>query len=150
MPMVRAYINPSFHQRFMNASSGMTALQLLRIACEEIIPAGLDSEMGHLTPGSIEFIPTVVSEGLAQDVVVDIEAYYYDDRFETIEQRAENMKNAFNTIFTFTTFAVFPKLVDAGWSSDTDDPKFDGDMSMKAAIERYKVRTGHGVLVDMS
>lgn len=57
------------------------------------------------------------------------------------------MKLGFNTIFPDVTFAVFPKLVKAGWSSDTEDPEFDGEMSLEAAIARYKQRTGHGVLV---
>ena len=89
----------------------------------------------------------IVESGLNIDVVIDIEAYDYEDRAENIEDRASFMKLGFNTIFPDVTFAVFPKLVKAGWSSDTEDPEFDGEMSLEAAIARYKQRTGHGVLV---
>lgn len=146
MPMVHAYVMPYFNQRFMFSSKDMKPLQLLQYACEEIIPAGLTSEQGPLTPGSIEFIPTTVAEGLTINVVIDIEAYFYEDRAADIEERAEAMKSAFNAIFPDVTFAVFPKLVTAGWSSDTEDPEFDGDMSIEVAIERYKQRTGHHIL----
>lgn len=152
MPMVRAYVMP----RFAVGKTGLphtTYLHLLQYACEEIVPAGLNSKQGPLTPGSIEFIPTVVESGLNIGVVIDIEAYFYEDRladlserYATIEERAEAMKNAFNEIFTDTTFAVFPKLVTAGWSSDTPDADFDGDMSMGAAVKRYNTRVTNLVL----
>ena len=153
MPMVRAYVMPYFNQRVTFSSKNMTPLQLLQHACEEIVPAGLNSKQGPLTPGSIEFIPMTVNDGLNINVVIDIEAYFYEDRladlserYASIEERAEAMKNAFNAIFPDVTFAVFPKLVTAGWSSDTEDPEFDGDMSLDAAIERYKQTTGHHIL----
>lgn len=151
--MVRAYVTPYLNLRFVASSRNLSPLELLMHACEEIIPAGLNSKQGPLTPGSIEFIPTTVESGLNINVVIDIEAYFYEDRladlserYATIEERAEAMKNAFNAIFPDVTFAVFPKLVTAGWSSDTTDSDFDGDMSMDAAIERYKKRTGHHLL----
>ncbi len=146
MPMVRAYVMPYFNERFTVSSKHATPLQLLQNACEEIIPAGLNSELGPLTPGSIEFIPMVVAKGLNINVVIDIEAYHYEDRAANIEERAEAMKKAFNVLFPDVTFAVFPKLVKAGWSSDIEDPEFDGDMSIEAAIERHKETTGHHVL----
>ena len=139
MPMVRAFVIPSFNEM----STGLpdtTSIQLLQYACEEIIPAGLNSKMGPLTPGSIEYIPTTVANGLSIDVVIDIEAYFYKDRAKNIEKRAKLMKRAFNAIFPNYSFAVFPKLVTAGWSSDTEDPEFDGNMSIEAAVARYKVR----------
>ena len=140
MPMVRAYVMPHFNQ-MVTGLPVTTPLQLLQYACEEIIPAGLNSKKGALTPGSIEFIPTTVDDGLNINVVIDIEAYFYKGRAKNIEKRAKRMKEAFNTIFPDYTFAVFPKLVTAGWSSDTDDPEFDGDMSIAAAVTRYKQRT---------
>jgi len=127
----------------MFSSLGYTPLQLLKNACAEIIPAGLNSAQGPLTPGSIEFIPATVEEGLSVDVVISVEAYYFDDRAADIEERAEVMKIAFNTIFPDVTFAVFPKLLKAGWSSDVADAEFDGDMSMKKAVKRHVQRTGH-------
>lgn len=130
MPMVRVYLSPKFTDQISH----------LQYACEEIVPAGLNSKKGPLTPGSIEFIPTAVEQGLTIDVVVDIEAYKYKDRHKTIEQRTARMRRAFNQLFPGYTFAVFSKLVTAGWSSDTQDSTFDGDMSMKAAIERYEQR----------
>jgi len=144
MPVVRAYVAPSFKER----------LDSLQLACEEIVPAGMNSEDGPLTPGSIEFIVHVVESGLKTDVFIDIEADYHEDRFRAttlsfeegptplpslgIDDRAELMKDAFNAIFPEEyTFAVYAKLMKAGWSSDVDDDEFTGDMSMEAALERY-------------
>lgn len=149
MPMVHAFVTPSFIMKYKFSSRDKTPLLLLQHACEEIVPAGLNSKLGPLTPGSIEFIPMIVESGLNINVVIAIEAYDYKDRAEDIEDRTEAMKNAFNAIFPDGTFAVFLKLVKAGWSSDTNDPEFDGDMSIEAAIERYRKRTGHGVLVEV-
>lgn len=142
--MVRAYVTSYFTQKSRSSNFDWTPTQLLQYACEEIVPAGLNSKQGPLTPGSIEFIPKIVEHGLTSEVVIDIEAYDYGDRAENIEDRAALMKLGFNTIFPDVTFAVFPKLVKAGWSSDTEDPEFDGEMSLEAAIARYKQRTGHG------
>ena len=74
MPVVRAYVAPSFKER----------LDSLQLACEEIVPAGMNSEDGPLTPGSIEFIVQVVESGLKTDVFIDIEADYHEDRFRAI------------------------------------------------------------------
>jgi hypothetical protein len=147
MPMVRAYVMTYFDQHFRSSKTDKTSLQLLEHACKEIVPAGLNSKLGPLTPGSIEFISMTVESGLGINVVIDIEAYDYEDRAVDIEKRAAAMKKAFKAIFPAFTFAVFPKLVKAGWSSDTDDPEFDGDMSIEAAIERYYQKTGHGQIV---
>jgi hypothetical protein len=140
MPMVRAYVTTRFNQIYADTGLSATPIQLLQYACEEIIPAGLNSKQGPLTPGSIEFIPTTVEEGLGVTVVVDIEAYFYEDRAKNIEERAKRMRRAFNASFPECTFAVFPKLVIAGWSSNTEDPEFYGKMSIKAAVARYKLR----------
>lgn len=128
MPMVRAYVHKDFKG----------PIEELWHLCEEIIPAGMNSKEGPLTPGSIEFIHTVVDFGLSVDVVIDIEAYYYADRAANIEERAEDMKLYFNMLLPTVTFAVFPKLVTAGWASDSIDPTFDGDMSLKAAYVRAR------------
>lgn len=143
--MVNAYVTPYFNLLFMLSKKDLTPVQLLQNACQEIIPAGLNSKQGPLTPGNIEFIPTTVEEGLAVDVVIGIEAYYFEDRAADIEERAESMKRAFNAVFPGVKFAVFPKLVIAGWSSDTSDTEFNGDMTMDAAFKRYEQRTGHHV-----
>ena len=145
--MVRAYVTSYFTQKSRSSAFGWTPTQLLQFACEEIVPAGLNSKQGPLTPGSIEFIPMIVEDGLTSEVVIDIEALDYEDRAENIEDRAEAMKNALNAIFPDVWFTVFPKLVKAGWSSDIEDPKFVDDMSIEAAIERYRRTTGHGVLM---
>lgn len=128
MPMVRAYVHEEC----------IISIEELWHICEQIIPAGMNSAEGPLTPGSIEFIATKVEFGLGVDVVIDIEAYYYADRAANIEERAQDMKNYFNMFFPDTMFAVFPKLVTAGWSSDSEDPAFDGDMSLAAAYARAR------------
>jgi hypothetical protein len=129
MPLVRATMRPNAGDRDLWSH--------LFHACRHIVPAALNSDEGRLTPGSIEFDPRrVESEGiLTVDVLIDIEAYHYRDR-ENLEERAENIKRALKVIFPDLTFAVWLKLVKAGWASDSVDPEFDGDMSMEAAIER--------------
>jgi len=139
---------PSFNEMFTGAPA--TPIRLLQFACEEIIPAGLNSAQGPLTPGSIEFIPTTVVDGLGVHVVIDVEAYSYDDRTADIEERAERIKQALSMMFPHCKFAVFLKLVVAGWSSDTEDPEFDGDMSIDAAMARYASRVIGYSLFDQS
>ena len=145
MLMVRAYVTSYFTQKSRSSAFGWTPTQLLQYACEEIVPAGLNSKQGPLTPGSIEFIPMIVEHGLTSEVVIDIEALDYEDRAENIEDRAEAMKNALNAIFPDVWFTVFPKLVKAGWSSDIEDPEFVDDMSMENAIKRYWESARNGV-----
>ena len=147
MPMVRAYVTSYFTQKSRSSAFGWTPTQQLQYACEEIVPAGLNSEQGPLTPGSIQFIPMIVEHGLTSEVVIDIEDLDYEDRAENIEDRAEAMKNALNTIFPDVWFTVILKLVKAGWSSDTEDTKFNGGMSIEDAIERYRETARSGVFM---
>lgn len=46
------------------------------------------------------------------------------------------VKDALQQLFPGCGFAVWSKLVIAGWARDNSDPGFDGDMSMEAAVER--------------
>ena len=133
MPLTRALLDPNAKIREYD----------LYWALYEIIPAGFHCDEGRLTPGSIEFIPHRVSgsQWLTVDVVLDIEAFPYKER-ENLDERAKNIKTALKGLFPGVTFAVWPKLVNAGWASDSSDPDFDGDMSMPAAIERAKRRLG--------
>ncbi len=130
MPLVRIAHPPR---------ADMTALLL---ACREIVPAGFNSPMGQLTPGSIVFISNPTDpEGLTVDFFVEIEAFRYQDR-ENLDERAEAIKAALREVFPDVTFAVWAKLVTAGWASDSIDPEFDGDMSMEAAIKRAQHALG--------
>lgn len=108
-------------------------------ACREVVPAGLNSPMGPLTPGSIEFDASTSGRHkyLTVDVFLEIEAFSFEDR-KNLDERAELIKVALKELFPGVTFAVWPKLVKAGWASDSTDPEFDGDMSMPAAIERAR------------
>lgn len=127
VPLVNVRYNP---ERFQEVDN-------LRIACDEVVPAGLHSDQGQLTPGSIEFFASPKSDhdSMSADVFVDIEAYYYDDREDT-EYRSIMIKEALKQLFPGVSFAVWAKLVVAGWASDTPDPEFDGSMSMDAAVQR--------------
>jgi len=138
MPMVYAHIKPVFANDWPEGMPDISNTLMLQYACEEIVPAGLNSELGRLTPGSIEFISTVV-DNLNIDVIIVIDAVYYEDRAANIDDRAKEMKEALNATFPGFTFAVFPKLSVAGWSSDTEDPEFNGDMSMASALARHQM-----------
>lgn len=127
MPLVRVHVD---------GNEGDELVEKLFTACKEIVPAGMNSPQGPLTPGSIVFAPVFSDrEALGTDVFVEIESFPYEDR-ENLDDRADTIKEAFNEIFPSLTFAVWPKLVRAGWSSDHSDPDFDGDMSMEAAVQR--------------
>lgn len=137
MPLVRAYI--AVDKKGDELTVGLEedeVAEKLFVACSEVVPAGMNSPEGPLTPGSIEYFPHFSSSrGMGTSVFVEIEAFPYKDR-ENLDDRAETIKEALNEIFPGLTFAVWPKLVRAGWSSDHSDPDFDGDMSMEAAIQR--------------
>ena len=133
MPMVKAFLRPSAD----------IAEYDLFLACRHVMPAGYNSPMGRLTPGSIEFDARRVfhDDYLPVDVFLETEAFPYEDR-ENLDERAETMKAALKELFPKHTFAVWPKLVNAGWASDSVDPSFGGDLSMPAAIERARVTIG--------
>lgn len=127
MPLVRVFANTDVDLFDFNA------------ACSEIIPAGMNSPMGPLTPGSVQIegrhkVPS--KDDFMVDVFVEIEAYDYEDRDANLDDRCNAIKEAFNTLFPDLTFAVWGKLVRAGWASDVSDPDFDGEMSMEAAVKR--------------
>ncbi len=130
MPMVKALLRPSAD----------IAEYDLFLACRHVVPAGYNSPKGRLTPGSIEFDARRIGNDdyLTVDVLLEVEAFYYDDR-EPLDDRCEAIKAALKELFPDLTFAVWGKLVTAGWSSDSEDPSFDGDLSMLAAVERVQV-----------
>jgi hypothetical protein len=137
MPLVRAYIRSS-HRRELLVLAGAD-LRALRAVCDEIVPAAFNSEQGPLMPGSIEFVLQHVSlASLTIDVLLDIEAFDYPDR-ANIDERCAAIKSALREVFGRYTFAVWGKLVKAGWASDSSDPEFNDDMSMPAAIERARI-----------
>lgn len=137
MPLVRIYVGNDIKDGELDGVQNLDKLiGDLLIASREIVPAGMNSKMGPLAPGSIEFLPHVVArKGMTVDVFVEIEAYKLKDR-KNIDKRAKKIKCAFSQLFPDQTFAIWLKLVTAGWASDSTDAKFDGDMSMKAAVQR--------------
>lgn len=126
MPLVRIYHVPS-----------LRGVDLYN-ACYEVVPAAFNSEQGPLTPGSIEFFARSLGVGdeISTAAFVEIEAYDYEDRRTNLNERAAMVKDALQQIFPGFGFAVWSKLVIAGWARDNGDPDFDGDMSMEAAIRR--------------
>ena len=131
MPLVRAVISRSYEASKLVASD-------LGYALSEIVPAALNSEQGELTPGSIEFMVRRAHDGdrLTVDVFVEVEAFHYDDRDENLQERTTLIQEGLKEMFPSLTFAVWCKLVNAGWASDSTDPEFDGDMSIGAALNR--------------
>lgn len=130
MPLVRAHFDKS-------NSVPLRFGEMLFWALREVVPAAFNSRQGPLTPGSIEFTEIdTPSYGLNVDCFVEVEAYFYDDRDTNLDNRAEAVRLALKQILPEYTFAVWPKLVRAGWSSDVSDPDVDADMSIEAAIER--------------
>ncbi len=133
MPLVKALLRPS---------ADITEYDLF-LACRHVMPAGYNSPKGRLTPGSIEFDARRVGNDnyLTVDVLLEAEAFPYEDR-ENLDDRAEMIKAALKKLFPEHTFAVWPKLVVAGYASDSVDLEFDGDMSMPAALERARAAIG--------
>lgn len=127
--MVRATIGPNFPK---------AAIRDLMSICSEIVPAALNSKMGQLSPGCIEFIPQNVEYGIKTDIVLDIEAYDYEDRAENIEDRANNIWVALRSLMPTSTFTVWLVLAKAAFASDVGDENIVCDMSMEAAIARAK------------
>src|SRR5687767_5772689 len=121
MPLVRARVNIA---RF-------GSLHDLKLACYEIVPAGLNSPDGPLTPGSIRFHTEEVrgTDHQSEHVFLDIEAYDIADR-GNVEERSEQIKLALAKLFPHNTIAVWLKLVKSGWCSDVSDPDVEADMSM--------------------
>ena len=132
MPLVTAYIPPNHY--------AASVVDQVFFACSEVVPAALNAPpLGRLTPGSIEFIPVAVPKEryTGGSIVIDIEAYHYDDRAENLEERSQQIRLALKELCGVgPNFKVWCKLVYAGWSSESGDPDFDGDMSMPAAIQR--------------
>ena len=128
MPLVNVRYNP---KRFYEVDN-------LRIACSELVPAAFHCLEGQLSPGSIEFfaLPSESHDSMHCDVFVAVEAYHYEEREHDLDERTKRLHSLLKELFTDITFAVWPKLVTAGWASDVPDLDFDGDMSMGAAFGR--------------
>lgn len=116
----------------------------IQVACSEIVPAGLHTEgEGSLSPGSIEFFASPLSryDRMNVDVFLDIEAYDLPSRHPA-EARANQIKEALKELFPGFAFAIMIKLVTHGWTSDAEDIDYSGDMSMVAAIARFRSSYG--------
>jgi hypothetical protein len=126
MPLVRVWYN----------SDTFKEVDMLRIACMEMVPAVLNTAQGQLTPGSIEFFAKAAERGdyLSTDVVIDVEAMYYDDR--DAQAHSDAIRHWLNMLIPGPTYAVWVKLVNAGWASDEEDPRSDADMYVGAAYKR--------------
>lgn len=133
MPLVQAFIASKMSMACHNG-----AVRDIRLACMEIVPSAFNSEEGPITPGSIEFIPSAVPAvgRITADVMLVIEAYDFADRKANLDERCEQIKQALDKLFPDYSFAVWGKLVCAGWATSNADADFDGDMSMEAAIQR--------------
>ncbi len=137
MPLVRA--------TFQNSQLSTLGYEIGE-ALWELVPSAFNSVQGQLTPGSIVYISQVAGDGsqLTVDVFVEIEAYFYEDRAKNLDERCEKVGLTLEGFFPGFTFAVWGKLVTAGWCREAEDPSFDGDMSLPAAMERLREK-GIGV-----
>jgi hypothetical protein len=155
MPLVKAYFGhiPGGYVDKRDADTaqqGADLLDSLSRVCWEIIPAAMTSAMGPLTPGSIQFIGDATSAmAMTTDVVLEVEAYDFSDR-HNLDDRAEDIRMALRYLFPDLTFAIWVKLVRAGYASYALDPDFDGDMSMPAAIARAKRRLAPPSIRDIA
>lgn len=153
MPIVRAYVRPRFTAQSLFNDKNLSNLILLRHACEEVIPAGMSTRQEPLNPGSIQFIATEVDDGLKTDVFIDVQTTYQEDlwanpdeEYVSLSERTDAMKSALNEIFPDVTFAFWVTLLEGVYVTDNDDEEpFEGDMSMKAALRRYELTTGHRI-----
>lgn len=140
MPLVRVYVgNDVDDGNFIDVDQLEETADDVFDACNEVVPAGVSSDMGPLAPGCIQYFPELTKrKGMTVDVFVEIEAYEHEDRMN-VDERAEEIKKALSELFPRLTFAVWLKLVKAGYASDSTDPKFNGDMSMNAAVQRARM-----------
>jgi len=138
MPIVRATTSQSFDFNCVRDATH-TPHTLLQKACEQIVPAGLHTKRRKLVPGSIQYLPAHAFVGcMTVDATIEIEAQYYWSR-RRYHKTAHAIRAALCEVFPDVKFMVVLKLVDAGWSFDpTDTANFEGDMSMPAAIDRYR------------
>ena len=120
--------------------------------CEELVPAVLNSEEGPLQPGSVRVMHMISDTTPDSEVIFDIEAYYFDDRVQNLEIRANHLKNAFDKIssnhqipiFNNLKCIVWMKLVDAAYSSNESEPVQEPVlMNINAAIERLYSKCGY-------
>jgi len=129
------------------------AEQELFLALRQVVPAAYtytDDPDSWVTPGSIEFVPSTAQHSSYQScpVLVFTEGYWRDSR--DAEQIAGEIEWGLKTIFDHDIFAAWAKLENAGWKSPHEDAKFDGDLTMPAAIERAladiaSLRAGKGL-----
>ncbi len=137
MLLVRAYIGVDYDEP-EDLDGVEVFTHKLFVVCCQVVPSGFNSKMGRLTPGSIQYIPQETArQGLTVDVLLEIEAFSYEDR-QNLDERARAIKAALKELFPDKTFAIWPKLVNAGWASDSTDPEFDGDMLMSQAVWRAR------------
>lgn len=116
----------------------ITENQLYQI-CTQIIPAALNTPLGPLWPGCIEFYYQE-AKWYAQniDILIEIKAYKFPDRDENKAERATMIMEAFKKVLPTCSCAVWLELSDAVWVSSETHYEIDVDMSMDAAIKRLK------------
>ena len=112
-------------------------------ACLEVIPAGLNSPNGPLYPGCTTFIAMKIADlSMDVDVCLDIQAHAYDDRVMDIDVRTSRIEMALKGFFPGLMIDLQVNPVIGGCASDTPFDRFEGDMSMPAAMSRA-LRTMH-------
>ena len=127
MPMIKVALGDSYKGD----------VNSLLIALSEIVPAGLNSKMGRLNPGWVEFdVSQTQTHGFNKtSAVISISACYFSDRASNINKRTKEIKDALKYLFDSETFSVWIELPIAGFASDAGDGELDKsiDMSMTSA-----------------
>lgn len=128
MPFVVCYYN----------SDKISAAEL-KIALRELVPAAFNcTGEGALTPGSIEarIKKQNKEDDFNVDTFVSVEAYDLDERRANLQDRSDDLQTWLKKLFPNVSFACWPKLVRAAWTSDSPDEDFDGPMAMEHAYAR--------------
>ncbi len=140
MPIVRAYVGTDPQSALVKAQTFDNFTDAVYRAVQEVVPSAFNSPEGPVAPGQIEFMAFSVSgKALKADVLVEVEAYDFPDRYKNIDRRCKEVKEGLKKIFTGKSFSVWGKLVKAGMAAgDTSVRDYRGDMSMEAAIKRAR------------
>lgn len=117
---------------------GVIDSEQFKIALRELVPAAFNSALGPLTPGSIESRnkKQTPEDDFNVDTFVKVEANDFSDRDK--DECSDALRAGLEEVFPGVSFGVCTELVKMGWSSETPDPEFDGDMSIEAAIARTR------------
>lgn len=137
MPVVSAHMG-----RWFNGAGEHNVL----VACEEVIPAALNTRQGPLNPGNVLFEYRHAALGLEDryDLFIQIEADPFEDRTSPLARAnaGKVLRGGFTALLPSVRLLLRLKFVEADWWSTEAKVPFDPsiDMSLEAAIARAQAR----------